>query len=137
MPIRIQCQCGKALSVKDELAGKAVKCPGCAKVIRVPAGKAATAASAPAAPRQAAPASDGLADLFDEEGFSQHVAAVCPACAAEMAAGAVLCTKCGYHKESGERMEAHMTPGVDIDAGTMALEAASASMKKTRTCKKR
>jgi len=125
MPIRIKCQCGKALSVKDEMAGKAIKCPGCAKVIRVPL---ATKPAAVAAPPE--PASESLSDLFDEEGFSRQVAAVCPACAAEMAANAVLCTKCGYHKEKGQRLAAHQTPGVDIDHGTLALEAAKASMAK-------
>ena len=43
-------------------------------------------------------------DLFSEEGFSQEVAAVCPACATEMDAGAVLCTKCGYNKQTGQRL---------------------------------
>jgi hypothetical protein len=39
MPISVKCpnaNCGKALKVKDELAGKKVKCPGCATVIAIP-----------------------------------------------------------------------------------------------------
>lgn len=36
MPIRVKCSCGKALSVKDELAGKKVKCPGCSSAIPIP-----------------------------------------------------------------------------------------------------
>ena len=127
MPIRIKCQCGKALSVKDEMAGKAVKCPGCASAIRVPAANRPAGAAAPSG---AASGSDSLADLFDEEGFSQQVAAVCPSCTAELAAGTVLCTKCGFNIESGERLEAHMTPGLDIDHGTLALQAAKDSMAK-------
>ncbi len=37
MPILLSCGCGKKLRVKDELAGKRVKCPDCAKVLLVPA----------------------------------------------------------------------------------------------------
>jgi hypothetical protein len=37
MPIRLPCPgCGKSLSVKEELAGKRVKCPGCAAIVNVP-----------------------------------------------------------------------------------------------------
>jgi hypothetical protein len=137
MPIQVKCQCGKALKVKDELAGKAVKCPGCAKVIKVgqPGAKAAApAAKKTPAARPAAPASpaetDSLGDLFDEEGFSDHVAAVCPNCREEMGAGTVLCTKCGFNKETGELLQAHRTAGVDIDHGTLALDKAEADMAK-------
>ena len=40
MPIPIKCACGKKLSLKDELAGKKVKCPACQKVLSVPKPKA-------------------------------------------------------------------------------------------------
>src|SRR5947209_19146158 len=55
MPIRIICtSCGKALQVRDEFAGKKVKCPGCGTVLT--AGAAATpAAVKPAAAVRAAP----------------------------------------------------------------------------------
>src|SRR5437899_10199533 len=36
MPIRIGCECGKNLAVKDELAGRRVRCPGCGIVLDVP-----------------------------------------------------------------------------------------------------
>ncbi|QDT11221.1 zinc ribbon domain-containing protein [Planctomycetes bacterium K23_9] len=146
MPIQVKCQCGKALKVKDELAGKAVKCPGCGKVIKIgqkaaapvkPSVKpSAKPASKPAAARPPAAAAapvgggDSLDDLFDEEGFSDHVASLCPNCRAEMSTGAVFCTKCGFNKETGDLMQAHKTAGVDIDAGTMALDKAEADMKK-------
>ena len=139
MPIRLKCQCGKALAVKDEMAGKAVKCPGCGQVIRVPAPGAGQPQSALAtSPKPAAsPAqlpstatAGSLQDLFDEEGFKQEVAAICPVCKAEMTAGAVLCTKCGYNIETGESVTAHQTAGVDIDHGTLQLQAAEQSMAK-------
>jgi hypothetical protein len=37
MPISVQCGCGKALKVRDDLAGKKIKCPGCQAVVEVPA----------------------------------------------------------------------------------------------------
>ena len=132
MPIRINCQCGKTLNVPDTMAGKAVKCPGCGKPVKVPAaaGGAAARAAAPAQP--VVPEDSSMDDLFSEEGFSQHVAAVCPSCRAEMPATAVLCTKCGYNKESGEKLAAHLTAGVDIDHGTLALQKAELDMVKDK-----
>lgn len=35
MPIKVICMCGKKFSVKDELAGKKVKCPACQKVLNL------------------------------------------------------------------------------------------------------
>lgn len=125
MPIRVSCQCGKALNVKDAMAGKAVKCPGCGNVIRVPA----AATSKPQSQPQPTPAVDSsMQELFDEEGFTDEVAGVCPSCRTEMAAGAVLCTNCGFNKETGERLAAHRTAGVDIDFGEMALMKAESDM---------
>jgi hypothetical protein len=37
MSIPVNCACGKALNVKDELGGKKIKCPACAAVLAVPA----------------------------------------------------------------------------------------------------
>lgn len=128
MPVRLKCSCGKVLAVRDELAGKAVKCPGCAKPLKVPAAGAAKSAGAK---RAAAPAAKSeLDDLFAEEGFDRQVAAACPQCGVEMKAGSVLCTKCGFNKTTGERLESHKTAGVDIDMGTVALNAAEDSMKR-------
>lgn len=136
MPILVKCSCGKAVNVRDELAGKAIKCPGCGKPVRV-GGASAPAKAAPTVARPAAKAparqasapasvaaSGGLESLFAEEGFNRHVAAVCPACRSEMAAGAVLCTKCGYNKQTGQRLESHKTAGIDVDHGTLALRKA-------------
>lgn len=37
MPLAVQCSCGKKMKVRDELAGKRVKCPGCGGVVKVSA----------------------------------------------------------------------------------------------------
>jgi len=124
MPVRLKCSCGKVLSLRDELAGKAVKCPSCEKTLRVPAKRPAAASPGAAAPKGA------LDDLFNEEGFDRKVDAACPACGAEMKADAILCTRCGYNKQTGETLEAHQTEGVDIDMGTMQLNRAAESMRR-------
>jgi DNA-directed RNA polymerase subunit RPC12/RpoP len=36
MAIKVACACGKKLSVKDEHAGKRVKCPACGSVLVIP-----------------------------------------------------------------------------------------------------
>jgi ribosomal protein L40E len=128
MPIQIKCKCGKTLGIPDGMAGKAVKCPGCKQALRVPGG--AASGKSPAAPARPAPpaANDFMQDLFDEEGFNTAVEAVCPSCRAEIPGNAVLCTKCGYHKESGTTLDAHKTAGVDIDHGTLALDKAAVDM---------
>ncbi len=57
MPISVTCSCGKTLQVRDDLAGKAVKCPSCQAVLKVGSGSAVaakTAAPQPAAPQPAA-----------------------------------------------------------------------------------
>ncbi|TWU41473.1 hypothetical protein Q31b_29220 [Novipirellula aureliae] len=137
MPVRLKCQCGKNLNVPDSLAGKAVKCPGCGKVLKVPAGKpqAAAPATAPARPPARAASSfdgDSLEDLFNEEGFNQKVEAICPACRGDIKAGAVLCTKCGFNLQTGERLEGFKVKGIDISHGTLALQKASEDLAKSQ-----
>lgn len=124
MPIPVQCTCGKQASVRDELAGKAIKCPNCSKVIQVP-GAAKAVASRPAA----APVRTDMDDLFAEEGLDRQIASICPACSHEMKATDVLCTKCGFNKQTGERLDGHKVAGVDIDVGTMALQKAAEDIK--------
>lgn len=36
MPIRLKCSCGRSLQVKDEFAGRKVRCPSCASVLKIP-----------------------------------------------------------------------------------------------------
>jgi hypothetical protein len=37
MPIPMQCSCGRAMQVKDEMAGRKIRCPDCKQVLPVPA----------------------------------------------------------------------------------------------------
>ena len=39
MPIPLSCPCGRALKIKDEYAGRKVRCPACQSVLAVPAAR--------------------------------------------------------------------------------------------------
>ena len=52
MPISTSCSCGRKLNLKDELAGKTVKCPQCGTPLKVPGGAATATAIATPPPRQ-------------------------------------------------------------------------------------
>lgn len=47
MPIQFSCSCGKRLQMKEEWAGKAVRCPGCSSVVTVPAASPSPPSIAP------------------------------------------------------------------------------------------
>jgi hypothetical protein len=113
MPIKVTCQCGKSFAAKDELAGKAVKCPNCQQPLRIPAaGLAAPLPSAApmqqqaATPPAGAPAMGG-GSAFDEIGLKAAPAGamLCPGCTQPLPPNAVLCVKCGYNLKLGRRME--------------------------------
>src|SRR5205814_1364653 len=36
MPVKVRCQCGKQLLVKDEAIGNRIKCPACEKTLQAP-----------------------------------------------------------------------------------------------------
>jgi hypothetical protein len=55
MPLTVPCDCGKLLQVKDSLAGKRIRCPGCQAVLTVPAAdEEPTEEPEPVAPARAA-----------------------------------------------------------------------------------
>lgn len=67
MSIRVRCNCGKEYSVKDELAGKKLRCKACGAGVAIrPATKAAGVANS--RPRSKATSSDG--DEFDDLDFA-------------------------------------------------------------------
>ena len=97
MPIQVSCenpQCRKSLRVKDELAGKKVKCPGCGTTFTTVA-----PASVPVAvPVASVPVAEPFV-LKKEDDKS------CPGCGAKLAEAAVLCIQCGYNLRTGERLK--------------------------------
>src|SRR5262245_22757050 len=112
MPIKVTCQCGQSFNAKDELAGKAVKCPKCQQPLRIPAASAAAkpTAKSPAAAAKSPPAaaSDAFSggSLFDEVGLKQHATGTtpCPGCGKPLAQNVVVCIECGYNTKLGRRM---------------------------------
>lgn len=111
--IAFKCSCGKALKVKDEAAGKRVRCPACKQVIPVPAPQPKVPKPAKdigVALDSAKPEDDadfGLQDYEPEhgehrvEGEGKH----CPACHMLLPQSALLCTICGHDFRTGKVYE--------------------------------
>jgi hypothetical protein len=66
VPITFACSCGKQLRVKDELAGKKVRCPGCQQVVQVPGGSNAAPVSPIRAPAGDVPAPRKTSPIREE-----------------------------------------------------------------------
>ena len=127
MTIKVGCgKCNSSFAVRDDFAGKAVKCPKCKSPMQVPAatkpaaagkptaaGKPAAAGKAPAVAGKTTsgtPSSgrkfNPLLDLLDEAGVeAKSRGRSCPMCAAEMAPAAIICIQCGFNSATGERLE--------------------------------
>jgi len=84
--LRVQCQCGKKLQAKPELAGKTAKCPACGQPVKLPA----AAPSGP--PAVATPA----AEPPEKE---------CPRCFTMALAAQILCLSCGYDFRTGKTVK--------------------------------
>lgn len=121
MTIKVGCgKCQSSFAVRDDFAGKDVKCPKCKSPMKVPAASAKKSPSAPVA-KAGAGASAGtgtavsasgarkfnpLLDLLDEAGVeAKPRGRACPMCAAEMSPTAVICIQCGFNAATGERLQ--------------------------------
>jgi hypothetical protein len=94
MPISVTCPCGKRLRVKDELAGKRVKCPGCGAVLPTPNSPAAKVVTLPKAPSTAASA---VPDQPTSHAGPAEIQAHCPKCNARLKTDmAKQCFACGH-----------------------------------------
>ncbi len=116
MPIKVSCQCGQKFTAKDQLAGKAVKCPKCGQPLRIPS-PAGPPKSKPQAQSLQAPSpsqggalstsTGGLGSLLDEAGLGTApvTGPKCPACGVAVATGAVICVECGFNSQTGQQMQ--------------------------------
>jgi len=140
MPIRVTCRCGQSLSVADAMAGKSGKCPKCSEILRIPSssGGSETASSAakgtskpksasttspipkPAAvaKKSSAPSDNALDKLFSEAGLDKPKGPQCPSCKAPIDPNAALCTSCGFHLATGQKMK-----GAEIETASLDPEA--------------
>lgn len=161
MSIQFLCpMCHKQYRLRDELAGKSAKC-SCGHKMRVPqASVQPVAVSAPAAavaapvrtqPAKAPAESPVLPPLGDDDFPAlsggdnswlnadleaaapvSSVAVRCPACDQLMSGGAVLCTKCGYDKRTGEkRTLTRVEPEKEVKAGRSKLGFAGSLLRGT------
>lgn len=115
MTIKVGCgKCNSSFAVRDDFAGKSVKCPKCKSPMQVPSStKTASGAKPPAAAAKTAAGTSSagrkfnpLLDLLDEAGVeAKSRGRSCPMCAAEMAPTAVICIQCGFNSVTGERLE--------------------------------
>jgi hypothetical protein len=79
MPVSFKCECGKDLRVKDEFAGKKVKCPSCNQIIVTPEITAEDLV-----------ATEGLAEPEESQSSSK-----CLVCEAELKEEEPVCMRCG------------------------------------------
>jgi hypothetical protein len=98
MPIKVACHCGASFTAKDNLAGQTLLCPKCTQPVTIPS------PNAPVVKQNVA--ANPMADLFDEAGFKEYKGSRCPQCNSPLKPNAVLCTECGLHLQTGQKMSA-------------------------------
>jgi ribosomal protein L40E len=88
--IQFQCgHCGKRMQTEDHHGGKNVKCTGCSAIATVPMPQAIAPAPALSAPIPIVPQSQDIS---------------CPSCRTTLPPAAVLCVRCGYNLQTGQRL---------------------------------
>jgi len=96
MPIKVECpnpDCGASFNVKDELAGRRVKCPRCGSVVTVPVGEGEL---------NLFDSSEGDAGQEQERRVPFHPARQqCPQCGAVLGVREKFCPKCGADIRTG------------------------------------
>jgi len=102
MPVSFKCECGKALRVKDEFAGKKVKCPSCNQVIVTPEITAEDLV-----------ATEGLAEPKESQASTK-----CLTCGAELENEAPVCMKCGTIRQVLKTQEASH-PAADASGSSL------------------
>jgi hypothetical protein len=111
MPVKVRCQsCEKVFAAPDAARGKLVKCPGCEKKVKVPAGGVAKSGGAlkDAAKK---PAKNAQPDEHDHEHVLKNLdleniedteTKVCPKCGQEIFdENSIECPACGLNFETG------------------------------------
>ncbi len=73
MPIPLSCACGRTLRVKDELAGRRVKCPTCGETLTVPTPEPAADEGEPGRPPQNDPWKEAPSCARDAQPDSANV----------------------------------------------------------------
>ncbi|MFA5794558.1 MAG: zinc ribbon domain-containing protein [Candidatus Brocadiia bacterium] len=101
--VSFNCLCGKKLQVRDELAGKMVKCPGCANVNLVPPPLDMPIDLKPLDDNQ--PKAQTFA-LNEADESSEDETMPCPTCESPIPPESFVCPKCGVHiKDDPSQMD--------------------------------
>lgn len=100
MPIKVKCsKCSKVMNLKDEYAGKKVRCPGCKAILAIPALKKTTTAtqksSSPAPLPKKSPPTTSAAKK--QAATKKSAPKICPKCNRTLPEGEQSCPRCGYH----------------------------------------
>jgi predicted Zn finger-like uncharacterized protein len=104
MPIKVRCkECETTFSVKDEAAGKRVRCKGCGSPVKVPSGTQKKKRAAAA--RKSADTDDFLAS-FDIDKIEDQAARICPRCGHDVDEDDIECSSCGVNLTTGRMSEA-------------------------------
>src|SRR5688572_22394864 len=103
MTIKVACRCRAQLKVKDELAGRRVKCPKCGEVLIVPRPEPVPTAKAIAI-SAATPPAQVESHVVAPEPTPPAKKQACPSCQAALPPDAVLCVQCGFHLLQGKRL---------------------------------
>ena len=98
MALSVTCEnCDREMRVKDEAAGKSVRCPGCSEPVRVPTPRAAKPTARK--PKPAAPTpDDGDVDWGKAAAMASNADEAtkpCPACGEDVGLKDVKCESCG------------------------------------------
>jgi len=101
MSIKVTCQCRATYSVKDELAGKRVKCPKCQQPITIPAAEAVVSLST-------RPSLSTTETPSAESAEPAAVAPPCPSCGQPMPEDKMVCTNCNYSRRLGRRLSSKL-----------------------------
>lgn len=103
-PLYLTCECGRKVTAPANLAGKAVQCPTCRQLIKVPKPTVHAALTKPQ--------KDPLSELLDEVDLSKsRTGHRCPECRQDMQPDDVLCIRCGYNIESGKKLTTKLVEG--------------------------
>lgn len=103
MPIKVRCkECETTFAVKDEAAGKRVRCKGCSAPVKVPA---KTRKKKQATASKSADTDDFLAS-FDIDKIEDKEARICPRCGQDAGEEDIECSNCGVNLATGRMSEA-------------------------------
>ncbi|MGE3316069.1 MAG: zinc ribbon domain-containing protein [Planctomycetaceae bacterium] len=101
MPVKVRCSgCQKVINAPERARGKAIKCPECETVVKVPAEKqVAKQAAAPP------PSSSSIIANLDLRRLEDAENRICPNCGADVAPEDIECPKCEVMLETGQLSE--------------------------------